>query len=109
MFVVGEDFKLLSEQARLDRHGRMFGPGGQGWRHVKFDVVDRQLLVRAEVLAFEIGVDRHLQCAASTDRRDEVDGHDPALFADEVDSFRGDVKVHTIAKVRHTKNIPLVR
>lgn len=73
---------------------------------MEFDVVDGQLLVRAEVFAFEIGVDRHLQCAASTDRRDEVDGHDPAFFTDEVDSFRGDVKVHTIAKVRHSKIIP---
>jgi hypothetical protein len=73
---------------------------------VKFDVVDGQLLVRGEVFAFEIGVDRHLQFAASTDWRDEVDGYDPALLADEADSFRGDVKVHTVAKVRHTENIP---
>ena len=69
---------------------------------MQFDAVGGQLLVWAEVFAFEIGVDRHLQCPASTDRRDEVDGHDAALFADKVYSFRGDIKVHTIAKVRHS-------
>ncbi len=106
MFVVGQDFELLSEQARLDCHGGTVSPGGEGRRNVEFDTVDGQLLVRAEVLAFEIGVDRHLQCAASTDWRDEVDRHDPALLTDEVDSFRGDVEVHTSVKVRQSKPIP---
>ena len=73
---------------------------------MKFDVVDGQLLVRAEVFAFEIGVDRHLQSAASTDRRDEVDRHNPALLTSEPDGFGSDIKVHTITKVRQDGTIP---
>ncbi len=106
MLVVCQDFELLPEQARLDGHGGTIGPGRQGWRNVEFDVVHGQLLVRAEVFAFEIGVDRHLQRAASTDGRDEVDGHDPALLTNELDGFRGDIKVHTIANTRQSRITP---
>lgn len=98
MFVVGQDFQPLTEQARLDRHGGTISPSREGWRNVELDLVHGHLMVGAEVFAFEIGVDRHLQLASSTDRRDEVDGHDPAPFAKEVHGFRSDIEVHTITK-----------
>ncbi len=65
---------------------------------MQFDVVNVEELIGTEVFAFEIGVDRHLQLAASTDRRNEVDGHDPALLAEQFHGFGGDIKVHRFAE-----------
>ena len=39
------------------------------------------------VLAFEIGVDRHLRASPSSDRRNEVDRDHAALLYDEIDRF----------------------
>jgi hypothetical protein len=38
--------------------------------------------IRSQVLALCIGVDRHLGNLASTNRRDEVNSHDPATFSE---------------------------
>lgn len=73
---------------------------------MQFDIVDLQPLVRGQILAFEVGVDRHLKRSASTDRGDEVDGHDPALPADQGYGFGGDVKLHRCTHDRGTSDYP---
>ena len=44
-----------------------------------------QRLIARGVLAFEIGIDRYLDSAASAARRDKVDGGDAASLANEID------------------------
>ncbi len=48
-----------------------------------------------QVLAFDVGVDRHLGNLASTNRRDEVDGHGAATFGEKLLGPGRDVDVHT--------------
>lgn len=50
--------------------------------------------VGREILALEIGVDRHLQGAASGDGWDEVDRDDAALAAGKVDRLVGEGDLH---------------
>lgn len=51
-------------------------------------------LVGRQVFPLQIGVDRHLQGAPSTDGWDEIHGHDPAAFAGEIQCVVCHVKLH---------------
>ncbi len=73
---------------------------------MQLDIVDLHPLIGGQILAFEVGVDRHLKLSASTDRGDEVDGHDPALPADQGYGFGSDVKLHRCTHDRGTSDYP---
>ena len=74
------DLKRLENQELLDVYVDGSGPFDQLGLDQDLDAVLLKLLVRAEVLAFEVGVDRHLGAAASPHWRDEVERHNaPAL------------------------------
>ena len=47
-----------------------------------------------QILAFGIGVDRHLGNLASTNRRNEVDGHGPTALCEQLLGARRNVDVH---------------
>ena len=51
-------------------------------------------LVDRQILPLQIGVDRHLQRAPSTDGRDEIHGHDPAASSSEIQGVVCHVKLH---------------
>ena len=70
-------------------------PALQVGRHQELDVSHGQSLVGIEVLAFCVGVDRHLSWFASTNRCNEVEGDPPALLASQFDGGFCDVDVHT--------------
>ena len=59
------------------------------------DVIDVLPPVAGCLLSFQIGVDRHLGNAASSDGIDEVDRSGAALRSDQVTSRIGDLEVHT--------------
>jgi hypothetical protein len=65
------------------------------------------IAIRSQILTFCIGVDRHLGNLASTDRRDEVNSHDPAALGEQLLGIRCDVDVHCCvsgSKAVHLKN-----
>ena len=51
-------------------------------------------VIAGEGLALEVGVDRHLGAAVSGERRDEVERHDTAAAAGEVQRIRRQCNVH---------------
>lgn len=104
VFMVGKNLKPLTKRSRPDGHRGSICPGRKCRRYMQFDIVDFQSLVWAQIFAFEVGVDRHLKLSASTDRGDEVDGHDPAFSADQGDGFGGDVKLHRCTHDRGTSD-----
>lgn len=58
--------------------------GPKLWRNQDRDVVFTMLPVGGEILAVEMGADRHLFTTASSDRRDEVDRRRATLLLDQV-------------------------
>ncbi len=76
----------------INPHGG--GQTNQFGSHQDLEVLVSHVAIRGQVLAFGIGVDRHLGNLASTNRRDEVDSHDPAPFRQELLGVWCDVDVH---------------
>lgn len=105
VFVVGERDELGADQL-LSRH--QLDPMcvlDQGRGHEDRDLILLELTVAADVLALEVGVDRHLNAAPSTDRRNEINRRHPALLSNERHCFRSHVKLHT--KTNLTVSLPI--
>ena len=64
-------------------------------RDENLDVVMLDGLVRSEVLAFEVGVDRHLCGAVSSEGRNEVKRHHSTSVPHEFHCFVADADIHT--------------
>lgn len=84
----------------VDAHG--LGQADQFGGHQDLELVVSHVAIRSEVFTFGIGVDRHLGNLASTHRRDEVDGHDPAALLQQLLRSGGDVDVHSGSPNRRT-------
>ena len=94
MFVVSQQFELLAQHPALDRQSGIVRPLSQRGCYQDGDAILFQAVVRREIFSFEVGVDRHLKFAASTNGRDEVDGDGAALLPRECHRFWGNVQVH---------------
>ncbi len=77
---------------RID--GEVSSPARQVARQQEFDTLIRQPLVRIEVLAIRVGVDRHLSGLASADRLDEIEGDHAALLASQLECRLSDRHLH---------------
>ena len=99
--VVELDDQTLAQPALdVDAHG--LGQADQFGGHQDLELVVSHVAIRSEVFTFGIGVDRHLGNLASTHRRDEVDGHDPAALLQQLLRSGGDVDVHSKSPNRRT-------
>ncbi len=79
--IIELDYKPLAQSALdIDSHGSRQANQLRG--HQNLEVTMSHVAIRSQVLALCIGVDRHLGNLASTDRRDEVNSHDPATFSE---------------------------
>lgn len=76
----------------IDAHGS--GQPDELGRQQDAEVIVAHAPIRRKVLAFDIGVDRHLSDLASTGGPDEVDRHGAATFDEQDFSVWGDVDVH---------------
>jgi len=86
VFVVGERHELGSDETLLGHELHLAGVAEQLWGNQDRDVFDMFTSIARRLLSFEIGVDRHLGDAASTNGVDEVDGCGAALRPDDVQS-----------------------
>ena len=84
MFVVGFDLEGLPENPVLDRDMRRGRPPLQARRDEEFHIIYKHALVGLEILAFEMGVDRHLCPAPSRNGWDEIQSDDTALAPSKV-------------------------
>ena len=62
--------------------------------HENLDVALLNALVFRGVLAFEVGIDRYLRAAASTDWWDVIDSHPPAAVANELQRLLTEGDLH---------------
>jgi len=102
MFVVDLDFERLPQPAVFRDDVRGSRPAHQTRRDEESDVVYHHPLVGSEVLAFQMGVDRHLGFPTSRNGRDEIERHHPAALAGE---FEGAV-VGGDREIQHASNLP---
>lgn len=72
MRVIRDHIKPLPEQEPIHLNLNPTRPLPQHGSHEELDSVDLHRLVLREVLALEVGVDRHLDVAASANRRNKV-------------------------------------
>ena len=88
------DVETLPEQEprRIDDHA--LRPLREGQRDVHLQALEFELLILGEVLAAEVGVDRHLKMPASPEGRDEVQGDHAAFRANEFYGGFGKGDVH---------------
>ncbi len=84
VLVVSHRRQLRAEQLLSGDQLKSAGVLHELVRHQEGDVVVLDAFVRRGVLPFEVGVDRHLFNAASTNGADVVDGGRPAFGTDDV-------------------------
>lgn len=81
------DPELLPEEESPDVDHNLLRPTCESWRDVDAHRVSMNSLVAGEVLALEIGVDRHLKSAASSEGWYEVEGHYAPLLVRQLNGF----------------------
>ena len=84
MLVFDRDFEGLPDEELLGIEVDVFGPLEKRGGDENLHVVLLDGAIGGEVLAFEVGVDRHLWAAVSGEGRDEIERHDAAAAAGEV-------------------------
>lgn len=92
--VAGLDDEAGSHEGSLGVDVEIRGPTEQIAWHQELHIVASYPLVRVEVLAPSVGVDRHLSRLPSADRCDEVEGDETALFAGQIHCVIADVYLH---------------
>jgi len=92
MFEVDEQARPYGASAGVDPH--LCGPLDQAWVEQQLDATVAEALVGLEVLASEVGVDRHLGDAASTDRWNEIDRCGAALSTHPFHCCLGHLNLH---------------
>ena len=95
MLVVDIDRDLLTDSARyIELHAG--GVSDELGSDMDLDTLVPDRLVRGEVLAFEMHVDRHVKLGAtSTDWRNEVDRCATTALLDQLGGFGGEVQLHS--------------
>lgn len=104
MTVLRPDREAIAAEApdRIDGGGA--SPLRQRRSNVNRDVAIGDRSVRLQVLALEVGVDRHLEGAASADRRDEVDRDDAAPASGKLDRFIRQIQFHRFTQPTSVTN-----
>jgi len=87
----------------------LFPPLHQRKSDQNFQAVLVESLVPRDVLTLQVGVDRHLRLAASTNRGDEVDRHDSTPSLHFFDHIRRQVNLHSRPSNTTRLNIPSKR
>lgn len=82
------------DKRALGINSQIRGPAQQIARQEKLDTLVRHPLVRVEILALCVGVDRHLSWLASTDGSDEIQGDHAALLAGKLERRLCDMNLH---------------
>ena len=101
--MTGFDDELRAEETTLGIDCQRCSPTDQVSRHEERDAVILDPLVRAEVFACHVGVDRHLRRLASTNRANEVEGDIPALLLGQRKCCLSNSYVHTAHVTRTTR------
>jgi hypothetical protein len=83
--MTGLDDKTGSEEGPFGVDAEVGRPPLKIARYQEFHVVTLHPSIRVEVLAFGIGVDRHLSRLSSPDGGDEVQGDAPTLLSGKVE------------------------
>ena len=99
VLVLGAHSERFEDQELLDVQMDCRCPLDQLRRDEDFDVVLLDGLIRREVFAFEVGVDRHLCGAVSGERRNEVKRHNSAALPHEGHRFVANRDVHHVLLV----------
>lgn len=84
MFVVSECHQFRANESLLRHQLQFAGMAEQLWSDEDGDILDVFTAIAGCLLALEMGVDRHLRDAASTDGVDEVDGSGATFCSDGV-------------------------
>ena len=92
--VCGRNDEPPSKQGSLGIDCDLRRPRQQFARNQELHPAVRMPLVRREVLAKSVGVDRHLGGLASADGRNEVQSDQAALFAGQLERGGGDGNLH---------------
>ena len=92
--VAGLDDEAGSHECSLGVDVEIGRPTEQIAWHQELHIVASYPLVRVEVLAPGVGVDRHLSRLPSADRCDEVEGDETALLAGQIHCVIADVYLH---------------
>ena len=87
-----DDQSLAQAAFDIDPHG--LGHADEARCHQNAEVFMLELAVRRKVLSLCVGVDRHLSDFASTNCRDEVDGHRATPLGEQLLGSGCDVDVH---------------
>ena len=95
MFVLGAYPERFEDQELFDVQVDSRRPLDQLRRDEDLHTVLFHGAVRCEVLALEVGVDRHLGPAASAQGRDKVQRGDPAFMADSIQGLFGNLELHS--------------
>lgn len=92
--MAGGDDEPTPEHAPLGIDGQIGCPAQEVAGQEELDAPMLQPLVRRQVLALRVGVDRHLGGFASADRRDEVEGNQAPLALRQLERGVGHVNLH---------------
>ena len=95
VLVLRADLERLEDQELLDAYLDCRRPLDQLRRDEDLHTVMFHGAVRCEVLPLEVGVDRHLGAAVSSEGWNEVQRHDATALAGEGQCFIGQRDVHT--------------
>ena len=95
VLVLGAYADRFEHQELLDVQMDSRRPLGQLRRHEDLDVILLDRVVRRKVLAFEVGVDRHLCGTVSGERWNEVKRHHSTSVPHEFHCFVADADIHT--------------
>ena len=88
VLMLREDLERLPDEKLLHVQMHRPRPLDQFRRDEDLDAAMIDCDVGSQVLALEVGVDRHLSLAASSERWDEVERHRPAALLRKLQRFR---------------------
>ena len=84
MSVIRDHIEAPPEEEAVDVHLHAASPLREHRRHQQLDAVQLLRLVLRQILALEVGVDRHLDRAASAYRRDEIQSRAAPALTDQL-------------------------
>lgn len=102
MAVIRHHIEPLPEQEPADLNLNPARPLRKHRRHEEFDPLDLRRLILRQVLALQVGVDRHLDVAASANRRDEVQRRAATPRADQINRRGRKIDFHRFDLIART-------
>ena len=102
MAVIRQHIEPFPEQEPAHLNLNPARPLREHRRHEEFDPLDLRRLVLRQVLALEVGVDRHLDVAASANRRDEIQRRTATAVADQINRRGRKIDFHRFDLIART-------